>query len=295
MCLSSVWSILYSLIDLKYPDIVGAVSDFGTSGFSGSGVVYDAFAFPLAMTLVSAVTACLLAFFLITKFQKNPDLRPEKLYLFLRALVFIGGVVLAFSGFVYVVYSWLYGNLPIAIFYKGLVALGIVGGAALYFYLVGDGKSKNEPMLSRIFSGAIVALTIVTLYVSFQVIGTPSEARKYRLDSITVEAIRQVKSEIDNQDQSFGKRIQSLDEITNDYTKGYIRKMVTAQNPLQYSTDGKEYKLCANMNADMPQTINWSNRDVAWDYQAGTFCFTFEHQPPYPNVVPQIGTPKPVY
>lgn len=293
MCLSSVWSILYSLIDLKYPDVVGAVSDYGTSGFSGSGVVYDAFAFPLAMTLVSAVTAALLAVFLVSKFQKNPELRPEKLYVFLRGLVFIGGVVLAFSGFVYVVYSWLYGNLPIAIFYKGLVALGIVGGAALYFYLVGNGKNKNEATISRIFSGALVVLTFITLYVSFQVIGTPAEARKYRLDSITVEAIKQVKYEIDSQDQSYGKRIKTLDELNSEYVKGYIRKMVAAQNPIQYSTDGKEYKLCANFNSDMPQTLNMENRDISWDYKMGEHCFTFTHQEPYPNVVPP--TPKPVY
>jgi hypothetical protein len=296
MCLSSVWSILYSLIDLKYPDVVGAVSDYGTSGFAGSGVVYDAFAFPLAMTLVSAVTACLLALFLIRKFQKNPELRPEKLYLFLKALVFIGGVVLAFSGFVYVVYSWLYGNLPIAIFYKGLVAAGIVGGAAMYFYFVGDGKNKSEGLISRVFAGALVVLTIVTLYVSFQVIGTPAEARKYRLDSITVEAIKQIKYEIDNQDQSYGKRITKLDELTSDYVKGYIRKMNAAQNPVEYSTDGKEFKLCANFNSDMPQTINWDNRDVTWDYKMGNHCFTFQHLPAYPNVISDPNRiPKPVY
>jgi hypothetical protein len=272
---------------------VGAVSDYGTSGFSGSGVVYDAFAFPLAVTLVSAVTACCLAFFLIKKFQSNPHLRPEKLYLFLRNLIFIGGVILAFSGFVYVVYSWLYGNLPIAIFYKGLVAAVIVGGAAVYFYLVGEGKNKNEGLISKVFSGALVLVTVVTLFVSFQVIGTPAEARKYRLDSITVEAIQQIKNEIDSQDQSFSLRIKSLDELKNEYVRRYIRKMIAAKNPVRYESDGKEFKLCANMNADMPQTINWENRDMTWDYKVGDFCFTFPHQAPYPNAVQNI--PKPVY
>jgi hypothetical protein len=292
MCLSSVWSILYSLIDLKYPDVVGAVSDYGTSGFSESGVVFDAFAFPLAMTLVSAVTACILAFFLIRKFQNNPELRPEILYIFLRNLVFVGGVILAFSGFVYVVYSWLYGNLPVAIFYKGLVAVLIVGGTAIYFYIVGDSKNKNEALVSRIFAAVIVLGTIATMWISFQIIGTPSEARKYRLDSITIEALRQVKSEIDNQDQNFANRISKLEQINTDYTKSYIRKMSAAQNPVKYSSDGKEFKLCANFNSEMPQTINWENRDTTWDYKQGEYCFTFTHQPPYPNVVPNI---KPVY
>lgn len=125
-CLSSVWSILYSLIDLKYPDVVGAASDYGI-GMQSVGAVYDTFAFPLAMVVVSSVTALVLAFWLISKFQRNKNLRPEKLYLFMRTLVFIGGAVMIFSGFVYVVYSWLYGNLPIAVFLKGLVAVAIVG------------------------------------------------------------------------------------------------------------------------------------------------------------------------
>lgn len=169
-CLSSIWSILYSLIDLKYPDVVGAVSDYGTSGFSGSGVVFDAFAFPLAMTLVSAVTACCLAFYLTKKFNAEDALRPEILYHFLRVLVFIGGALLAFSGFVYVVYSWLYGNLPIAIFYKGLVAVLIVGSVALYFYLTDNSNPNKQKIVSRFFAALMVLATIVTLFVSFKVI-----------------------------------------------------------------------------------------------------------------------------
>lgn len=298
MCLSSVWSILYSLIDLKYPDVVNAVSDYGQSGFSGAGVVYDAFAFPLATTLVSAITACILAFYLTRKFEQNKNLRPEKLYLFLRALVFIGGAVLAFSGFVYVVYSWLYGNLPIAIFYKGLVAAVIVGFTALYFYLVADGKNTKEILIGRIFSGLLVLATVLTLWVSFQVIGTPAEARKYRLDAITVEGLRQVKNEIDNQDQNFGKKINSLGDITNDYTKSYIRKLEASKNPIIYTANvtsknnsinynsSDEYSLCANFLADIPQTINQENRDTTWDYKQGQTCFAFTHLPTYPNVTP---------
>ena len=290
MCLSSLWSILYSLIDLKYPDIVNAVSDYGTSGFQGAGIVYDAFAFPLATTVVSAITACFLAFFLINKFQKNRNLRPEMLYHFMRALVFIGGAILAFSGFVYVVYSWLYGNLPIAIFYKGLVAFVIVASTALYFYLVGDGKNPKETLISRVFAGLLVLATVATVYVSFQIIGTPAEARKYRIDSITLEAMRQIKCEIDNQDQSFGKKINSLSEITNDYTKSYIRKMAT-NNKIS-----NDYSLCANFNSDMPQVINWENRDTTWDYSMGQTCFTFPHLPAYPNVNPNNNfAPKPIY
>lgn len=303
MCLSSIWSILYSLIDLKYPDVVGAVSDYGTSGFSGSGVVYDAFAFPLATIVVSAITATILAFYLMSKFQKNKNLRPARLYYFLRSLVFIGGAILAFSGFVYVVYSWLYGNLPIAIFYKGIVAFVIVGATALYFYLVADGKNPKEIMISRVFSIVLVLTTFATLFASFNVIGTPAEARKYRLDSITLEAMRQIKSEIDNNDQNYGKRLNSLDEINNDYTKGFIRKMEATKNPIIYTTNildkdnnnTNQYSLCANFLSDMPQTINWENRETTWDYKAGQSCFTFPHLPTYAHVNNQNNIEKPVF
>jgi hypothetical protein len=273
------------LIDLKFPDPVSAVSNYG-SGMSAVGVVYDAFAFPLAMVVVSAITSLMLAFWLINKFQKNKALRPERLYLFMRALVFIGGAVMVFSGFVYVVYSWLYGNLPIAVFMKGIVAVVIVGMVALYFYLTGDGKNKNESMIGRLFAVMLVVVTLATLFFSFNVIGTPAEARKYRLDSLTIQNLQTVKQEIDNQDQNYGKKIQNLSEIDADYVKAAIKR-----TKINYSTTDSEYTLCTDFNSDMPIILNEENRDTTWDYKVGNSCFTFKHLAPYPNAVPQT---KPV-
>lgn len=279
MCLSSVWSILYSLIDLKYPDVVGAVSDYGRSGFSGTGVVFDAFAFPLAMVVVSSVTALILGFWLISKFQKNKNLRPERLYLFMQALVFIGGAILAFSGFVYVVYSWLYGNLPVAVFMKGGVAFAIVGMIALYFYLVADGKNPKEGMISRVFASMLVVLTVFTLFFSFKVIGTPAEARLYRLDSITLQDLQTVKYEIDSQGQSFGIRIKDLKELESDHVKPAMKRTT-----MTYSATETDYTLCANFNSDMPKTINMGDTESVWNYSAGNSCFTFKNLPTYANV-----------
>ena len=282
LSLSSVWSIIYSLIDVKYPDVVGAVSDYG-SGMQTSGVVYDAFAFPLAVVVVSSVTALILSFWLIAKFQNNRELRPEKLYLFMRTLVFIGGAVMIFSGFVYVVYSWLYGNLPIAVFLKGIVAVAIVGMVAWYFYLTADGKNPKESMIGRIFAVMLVLITLATMLFSFSIIGTPAQARLYRLDSLTLQSLQNVKNEIDNQDQNFANKIQNLSDINVDYVKNYIRK-----TPMKYSTTDKEYTLCADFLASMPQTINIQNRDETWDYKKGETCFTFKHLPPYPGAVKPI-------
>lgn len=290
MCLSSIWSIIYSLIDIKYPDVVGAAYDY-SSGLSSAGVVYDAFAFPLAMVVVSSMTALILGFWLISKFQANRNLRPEKLYLFIRSLVFIGGAVMVFSGFVYIVYSWLYGNLPIAVFMKGGVAVAIVGMVALYFYLTADGKNKNEAMISRVFALFLVAVTLVTLFYSFSVIGTPAQARLFRLDSITLQNLQNVKNEIDNQEQNFGIKIQDLSQLTNEYTRSAIK-----QTEISYSSASTTYTLCANFNASIPANINMPNRIDDWDYQAGNSCFTFPHLPTYANVNGNPNfAPKPVY
>lgn len=286
MALSSVWSILYSLIDLKYPDIVGAVSSYGTSGFSAAGIVYDAFAFPLSIVVVSSFTSLLLAFWLISKFQTNKNLRPQKLYQFLRALVFIGGAIMIFSGFVYVVYSWLYGNLPMAVFLKGFVAVVIVGVVGLYFYLVGDGDNPREALIGRIFASFLVIVTIVTLVFSFNVIGTPGEARLYRLDSITLSNLQSIKNGIDDQALSYAVKIQNLNELNDYFLKDILKK-----TEVKYSSNGNNYTLCANFNSDMPKTINMGYRDEIWDYKKGESCFTFKHQPPRPDIVPQ---PKPV-
>lgn len=286
MCVSSVWSILYSLIDLKYPDVVGAAANY-YSGMTSAGVVYDTFAFPLAMVVVSSITALILAFWLISRFQKNPELRPAKLYSFLRLLVYIGSAVMAFSGLVYVVYSWLYGNLPPAVFMKGGVAAVILGLVGTYFYLTGEGKNPKEAMIGRVFAGLLVILTLGTLFFSFQVIGTPAEARLYRLDSITLQNMQNVKYEIDNQNQSYGIKIKSLDEITSEYAKSAL-----ANTPMTYTLATTSYVLCANFNSDMPASINIPNRDTAWDYKAGNTCFTFKHLPTYANA---NSGPKAIY
>jgi hypothetical protein len=285
ICLSSIWSILYSLIDIKYPDILGAASNYG---YPAVGAAYDTFAFPLAMTLVSSITALILAFWLVYKFQQNKNLRPQRLYSFMRNLVYLGSVILAFSGFVYVVYSWLYGNLPIAILYKGIVAFLIVGSVALYFYLVADGENKKEANISRAFALLLVLVTGLTLAASFKIIGTPEQARLYRLDSLTLQDLQTVKYEIDNQGQSFNLRINNLSEITSSYVKTAIKR-----TDMSYAKTDKDYTLCAEFNSDMPATVNTPERDMDWDYTKGTSCFTFPQLPTYSNA--GNNPPKPVY
>ncbi len=276
LTLSSIWSIAYSLIDLAYPDIIGAATNYG-SGLGNVGVVFDAFAFPLATVLVSSILAFILAIFLNKKFNENENLKPENLYKFLRALVFIGGAIFAFSGFVYIVYSWLYGNLPIAVFMKGGVAFVIIALVALYFYL---------DKYANIFAGLLLLGTIATLVVSFKVIGTPAEARLYRLDNITLQNLQTVKYEIDNQSQSFGKKILTLDELTD-----YNLKNILSKTKIKYSYNLKEntkeiesYNLCADFNFDMPKSINNGYENHEWDYKKGESCFTYDFKLPYVNI-----------
>ncbi len=275
ICLSSIWSVLYSLIDLKYPHVIGSATSYA---YGSIGAAYDTFAFPLAMILVSSITALILAFWLISKFQKNDNLRPERLYSFMRMLVYLGGSIMAFFGFVYIVYSWLYGNLPVAVFMKAGVALAIVGAVALYFYMTTNANKSKDVVISRTFAIALVLVTVATLFFSFKVVGTPAEARMYRLDSITLQNLQNVKQEIDNQDQSFGNKIQSLDQITNEYTKPAIK-----QTAMTYSSTATTYTLCADFNSDMPQTLNQPYRNEDWNYKAGQSCFTFPHLPTYAN------------
>ncbi len=286
ICLSSIWSVLYSLIDLKYPDVIGAATSYA---YGSIGAAYDTFAFPLAMILVSSITALILAFWLISKFQSNNNLRPERLYSFMRMLVYLGGSIMAFFGFVYIVYSWLYGNLPVAVFMKAGVAVAIVGAVALYFYLTSNADKAKDATISRTFAIILVLVTIATLFFSFKVVGTPAEARMYRLDSITLANLQSVKQEIDNKDQSFAHKIQGLSEITNEYTKAAIK-----QTDMTYSSTATNYTLCAEFNSDMPQTLNQQYRNEDWDYTKGQNCFTFPHLPTYANGSVNV-IDKPVY
>jgi hypothetical protein len=237
------------------------------------------------MILVSSLTALGLAFWLINKFQKNKNLRPEMLYKFIRLLVYVGGAVTAFFGFIYIVYSWLYGNLPVAVLLKAVVAIVIIGTVAMYFYLTSK-EGRTEALLSRVFAILLVIATVVTLYLCFQIVGTPAEARMYRLDSITLQNLQTVKQEIDNQDQNFGNKISNLSEINSEYVRPAIR-----QTEIVYSTASTTYTLCAKFNQNMPETINDPFRNSDWDYHAGESCFTFPHLPTYLNANAQ---PKPV-
>jgi hypothetical protein len=279
MCLSSIWSILYTLIDIKYPDIINAPSNYGSAGLSLSGAIYDAMAFPLATLVVSAVSAVALAWWIMSKQKQNPVLRPDKLYKFIKFVTLIGGGILAFSGFVYVVYAWLYGSLPVAVFLKGLVAFVIVGSVALYFYLVaGETRNPRESLIGKIFSAYLLIAMVVTLFVSFNVVGTPKEARLYRLDSLKIQDLQQIKNTIDNQDSYSDKKVSKLSDIKDEYT----RPAVARNEDVTYTSDGKNYTMCANFVSQMPQTVNNNYYvDDTWNYKKGQSCFTFEHKPNY--------------
>lgn len=283
-CLSSLWSVLYSLIDLKFPDEVIAAS---TYAYSSAGALYDTFAFPLAMILVSTVTVLLLTVWLTWKINTNENLRPEKLYSFMRLLVYIGGTIMTFFGFVYIVYSWLYGNLPIAVFMKAGIALLIVGLVALYFYLTENSNKTKNLFLSRIFAGVLFVATVLVLVISFKIIGTPAQARLYRLDAITLQNVQNVKQEIDNQDQNFGNKISDLKEITSEYARTSLK-----QTPMTYTTSSTTYTICADFKSNMPATVNIPNKVEDWDYSQGNSCFTFPHLKTYSTV---DGQAKPVF
>lgn len=291
MCLSSIWSILYTLIDLKFPDVVNAPNNYGNSGLSLSGAVYDAMAFPLATLVVSAVSAVALAFWIISKQKSNPALRPDKLYKFIKFITLVGGGVLAFSGFVYVVYSWLYGSLPMAVFLKGLIALVIVGSVALYFHLVaGDERNPSESMIGKVFAGYLLVAMVITLFVSFNVVGTPKQARLYRLDSLKIRDLQDIKNSIDSQDGYSDKKVASLSELRDDWIKPVIKRNAD----VTFNSDSKTYSLCATFVANMPQTVNNNYySDDTWNYSEGKKCFSFEHKPNYQNqgVSTQIEKP----
>lgn len=275
MCLSSIWSIAYTLIDLKFPDIVNAPSDYGTS-LSLSGALYDAMAFPLATLVVSAVTALGLAWWVIRKQKSNPDLRPDTLYKFIKFITFIGGGILAFSGFVYVVYSWLYGSLPVAIFLKGLVALLIVGSVATYFYLVaGDTRNPRESTIGKFFSAYLFIAMVVTLVVSFNVVGTPAQARLYRLDALKISDLREIKDYIDSEDAYSDKRLSSLSSISDNRIN-----IILKRNNFSSSLTEKQYTLCADFVMDMPKAVNDNYSNDTWNYKKGNHCFTFDRLTP---------------
>lgn len=285
MCLSSIWSIAYTLIDLRFPDIVNAPSDYGTS-LSLSGAVYDAMAFPLATLVVSAVTALILAWWVIRKQKSNPDLRPDTLYKFIKFVTFTGGGILAFSGFVYVVYSWLYGSLPVAIFLKGLVALLIVGSVAAYFYLVaGDTRNPRESTIGKFFAVYLFVAMVVTLVVSFNVVGTPAQARLYRLDALKISDLREIKDYIDSEDayNVSSKRVSSLSDISDERIKTIVKR-----NTFKFSTTDKQYMLCADFAADMPRAVNNNYSDETWNYKKGNYCFNFDRRA---VIVPQDSKP----
>jgi hypothetical protein len=280
MCLSSIWSILYTLIDLKFPDIIGAPSDYGNSGLSLSGAVYDAMAFPLATLVVCAVTSVILAFWIISRQKANPALRPDKLYQFIRFVTFVGGAILAFSGFVYVVYAWLYGSLPMAVFLKGLVAFVIVGTVAAYFYLVaGKTRNNSESLIGRVFALFLFVAMLVTLFVSFNVVGTPKEARKYRLDALKLQDLQSIKYQVDARDEQGQTPMQSLSDIKDEYVKNIVKRNEKAVSGFRLVSGVKDYKLCANFVSNMPVYVNsGNNSDDTWNYTKGETCFTFDRR-----------------
>jgi hypothetical protein len=184
-----------------------------------------------------------------------------------------------------------------AILLKGLVAFVIVSSVALYFYLVANEKrNPNESLIGRIFAVFLFIAMIVTMLVSFKVVGSPKEARLYRLDALKLQDLQSIKYAIDAFDESSNRTFASFADLRDDYAKNIVKKNEKLGNVFTFSSEGKEYKICTDFSSDMPTYINkMDNLDESWNYKKGNTCFTFPHKENLnPNFRPEVkvGNPK---
>lgn len=182
---------------------------------------------------------------------------------------------------------------------KVLVVLLVAGGGFMHFLADIWGYWVRQPQRARMVNGGVGAVVIVAIVAGFFIIGTPQEARQYRLDEQKVSDLQNIQWQLVNYWQQKQVLPTTLGELT-DPISGFVVPL-DPQTGEQYSYERvsqTSFELCAIFNAtDRYQQSAVAPRPVTavpeivktggdtWEHAAGEVCFARtidpERYPPF--------------
>ena len=232
---SNLLSLLFTIIDTKYPPIVNS-NFYSTPSIS----------LPVSILLVSFPLFILLRWLLAKEYIVRPELQNSGLNKWLNYLTLVLAGATVVMDLITTLYYFIDGrDLTSAFLFKVLAILVVAGGIFLYFLSeLRDTLTPSTRMIWRIIATVVVLGSIIW---GLTVLGSPRNQRLYRYDEQKVSDLQSLNGSVTNYYSLNGKLPETLKEVD----QGYYSSLTDQQTGEPYEYKKKTdttYELCAEFN-----------------------------------------------
>ncbi len=280
----SLITLLFNYINYSFPDPLQYYGDPYSSGI------------PYAMASLIVLTPVLMVMMRIIRSNIAKDATRNDIWVRRWALfltVFVAGATIVVD-LIVLLTTFLSGEeLTLAFLLKVLVVLLVAGAGFLHFLADLRGYWTSNAAQARMVNWGVGVLVLVSIVAGFVIVGTPQDARLYRLDQQKVNDLQSIQWQVVNFWQQKQSIPAALNEL-NDPLSGFMvpTDVQTGESYGYERTSNSSFKLCATFN--MPSR---SGGEVSvaepyryegegnWSHEAGEVCFDRtidpERYPPY--------------
>ncbi len=310
---TSFLNLVFETLNQKFPDALNATYQYGYNTYNYEGI----------RTAIATLIIVFPVYLILSAYWRKSaggtlgrvDLSIKKWMLYL--ILFLAGVVVMVDLITLVRY-FVSGEITTRFIMKVVVAL--ITALLVGWFYISELRSQASRGMARTFASLGLVIVIASVIWSFNVIGTPSEQRAWRLDEQRTQDLQTIQWQVISYWQQKEKLPNALEDLQNPIS-GFLMPVdpeFSKGNVYEYKKTGDiSFELCATFTAVIPEgwvenTMGgaypmFSGRDVAtdmsypyprgtgndsWAHEAGRTCFARTIDPDiYP---PFNNPPKPL-
>ncbi|MCF7846199.1 MAG: DUF5671 domain-containing protein [Candidatus Peribacteraceae bacterium] len=208
----------------------------------------------------------------LAKKDLDPDSAIRKWLTYIA--IFVASAV-AIGDLIFVLNSFLSGELTLKFLLKAATIFVIVGGFGWYYLTDLQRKNYARDAKIKAFGITFIAVTLVCLVTAFSIVDSPWRAREVREDRERLNELQQITYSVPDFYRQNSALPQDLSELVSDsrIREEVLRDPVTDEQYEYTIIDPQSYQICANFthaNADEEYL------DPAWEHAAGRACFAVD-------------------
>jgi hypothetical protein len=287
-------TLLFGYIDYVFPN---ALNYYPTNPYD-SGMSYQ-----MAVLIVLVPAFLILMHFIrrdISANESRADIWVRKWALYLT--LFVAGITVA-ADLITLLYYFLSGQ-DITVRFLLKVAVVALVGAALFMHFMADiwGYWLKFPNKARMVGAGAGILVVLTILAGFLIVGTPWQAREYRIDTQRVNDLQNIQWQIVNYWQQKQKLPASLADLGDSISGWNAPIDPKTGEAYTYKVVGDtSFDLCAtfsnvSIGSDIGRNIAYPTEPYGagisdnWSHGSGTICFSRTIDPErYPPVTKPIA------
>lgn len=265
-------TLLFSYINYAFPDPLRYYGD----PYSGS--------IPYAMASLIVLTPVFMA--LMRIIRRNIVIDPSRGEIWIRRwalflTVFVAGATIIVD-LIVLLTTFLSGeSLTAAFLLKVLVVLLVAGAGFMHFLADLRGFWSKNTGQAHMVNWGVGVLVLVTIVAGFFIVGTPQQARLYRMDEQKVSDLQTIQWQLVTYWQQKQALPATLSEL-NDPLSGFMvpTDAQTGESYTYERTSPSSFKVCTDFNASSrasdpsyTEPYRYPGEQQSWAHEAGEVCF----------------------